>query len=139
MTKERLKKINDIKKQIEIIKKELCNLDREGICCDRVTGSSHNFPYIKRHYTIEGYSQRYYKKQAILYKKLSVLNEELINERLEIEDWLEGVKDNTLNLILRLKYINGMTWEQIGKELGYSSRAVRFKHSRFWRSMQTNT
>ena len=50
----------------------------------------------QRHYTIEGYSQRYYKKQAILYKKLSVLNEELINERLEIEDWLEGVKDKHL-------------------------------------------
>lgn len=48
----------------------------------------------------------------------------LIKIRHEIVATIEGVEDNTLRTLLRLRYINGHTFEQIAVALNYSWRHI---------------
>lgn len=48
----------------------------------------------------------------------------LIKIRHEIAATIEGVDDNTLRTLLRLRYINGHTFEQIAVALNYSWRHI---------------
>ena len=43
-----------------------------------------------------------------------------VEKRKEIETVTETLEDKTLQLLLRYRYIDGMTWEQIALKLNYS-------------------
>lgn len=133
MTKEELSKLGSIQKEIELIKKELNTIT---YVTDKVTGSMVEHPYVLTHFKISGYdSGGYSVKVKRLERKLERKLDELMDERERLEEYIESVNDDITRMILRLRYINGLGWNQIGNELGYSERQVRRKHEQ-WIRMQ---
>jgi len=131
MTKEELGKLGSIQKEIELIKKELNTITEECVT-DKVTGSMVEHPYIFTHFKICGYdSGGYSVKVKRLERKLMRKLDELMDERERLEEYIEDVDDDITRMILRLRYINGLGWNQIGNELGYSERQVRRKHAQW--------
>ena len=47
-----------------------------------------------------------------------------VEKRKEIETVIETLEDKTLQLLLRYRYIDGMTWEQIAVKMDYCWRQV---------------
>ena len=53
-----------------------------------------------------------------------------VEKRKEIETVIETLEDKTLQLLLRYRYIDGMTWEQIAVKMRYDYRWVLRLHGR---------
>lgn len=124
MSSAELRRLKEIQKEIEIIKGEI-NMITAEYTSDKVTGSMPNHPYIFTSFNISGYDMaRYSNKQHKLEKLLHRKLDELMDERKKIEEYIDRVEDSTTRMILRLRHINGFKWEQIGRELGYSTRHV---------------
>lgn len=131
MTREELSKLRSIQKEIELIKRELDSITEEYVT-DIVTGSMVEHPCILTHFKISGYdSGGYSSKVNRLERKLKCKLEEIMDERERLEEYIESVNDDITRMILRLRYINGLGWNQIGNELGYSERQVRRKHAQW--------
>lgn len=58
-------------------------------------------------------------------------------ERLRLETYIAGVQDSQMRMILRLRYVNDLTWVAIAIEIGGNNTAdgVRMMHNRFLRSV----
>lgn len=129
------KEINIIKKQIDSTRPEAINSDR--ILTDKVSGSSAVFPYCARSFTVSGTQQydydKYYAKLGRLQKQLSDKLEELMDERDRITNYINSLDEPIIRMILMCKYVNCMTWEQIGREVGFSSMSVRRKHRTYFK------
>lgn len=131
MTKEELSRLRNMRKEVEIIKKELNSIKEEYVT-DKVTGSTTDHPYIFTSFRIEGYdSDGYNGKLKRLERRLERKLDELLDERARIEEYIENIDNATIRMILRLRYINGLGWNQIGNELGYSERQIRRKHEQW--------
>ena len=50
----------------------------------------------------------------------------------EAQEYIAGIPDSDIRLILQCRFINGMTWEQIGAETGMSEATCKRKYRR-WR------
>ena len=55
----------------------------------------------------------------------------LHQKRAEIEEFICGIVDNDIRLIVRLRCINGMDWADIGAELGMDRRTASRKFHSF--------
>ena len=53
---------------------------------------------------------------------------QLASLRRKISDTIQCVKEPKLNLLLRLRYIDGMTFDQVAEEMCYSRRRVNSLH-----------
>ena len=131
MTKEELSKLRSIQKEIDIIRREI-DATTEEYVADKVTGSTTYHPYIFTSFRIEGYdSDGYNGKLMRLERRLKRKLEEIMDERERLEEYIESIDNATIRMILRLRYINGLGWNQIGNELGYSERQIRRKHAQW--------
>ena len=136
MTREELSRLRNLQKEIELIKKELNTITEEYVT-DKVTGSMVEHPYILTHFKISGYdSGGYSSKVKRLERKLKCKLDELMDERARIEEYIESIDNATVRMILRLRYINGLKWEQIGREIGYTERQCRRKYKKFIERME---
>ncbi|HEY9060967.1 MAG TPA: RNA polymerase subunit sigma-24 [Pseudobacteroides sp.] len=132
MTQKDLSKIAAIQSEIRVIKNQIGYADIP-YAADSVKGSSNVFPYVERSFMVKGYDyEAYYAKLNRLQSKLKRKLDELMDERDKVLEYTNTLDDSLLRQIIILKYINGMTWEQIGGEVGYSARTVRRKHSKFF-------
>ena len=59
-------------------------------------------------------------------------------ERARLEIFIEDIKDPEISLIFRLKYINGMSWREIGDEMHMSYNTARRKHKKYLQKIVTN-
>ena len=131
MTKEELSRLRSLQKEFDIIRREI-DATTEEYVADKVTGSTTYHPYIFTSFRIEGYdSDGYNGKLMRLERRLKRKLDELMDERARIEEYIESIDNATIRMILRLRYINGLRWNQIGNELGYSERQVRRKHAQW--------
>lgn len=65
-------------------------------------------------------------------KEIISLNlQKLQRERARLERYIGGVEDAEIRLIMRLRHINGMTWEDIGAEINLDRRTVSRKYNAF--------
>ena len=54
-------------------------------------------------------------------------------ERKKMEEFLSSIEDVELRLIVRLRVVNNMKWEEIGAELGMERTTVSKKFYKFFR------
>lgn len=133
MDKKKLSQIRYLQKEIELLKKQIANIDYE-ITTDSVRGSDPHFPYTERTFTITGINfQEYNRRVKKLRGKLKRRIEELLALVEEINDYIEGIDDSLIRQIIILRYIYGYTWEQVAANLGGNNTAdsVRMMHNRF--------
>lgn len=55
----------------------------------------------------------------------------LLHTRAEIERFLQEIEDPELRLIIRLRSINHLGWQEIGEELGMDRRTASRKYQKF--------
>ena len=125
-TKADLEQIKSLKKEIESIQDELHNLP---MTFDTVEGCTPE-RWDKHVITIKG---KNLKRGIRLKAKLEITLDELEEKLEEMESWLGTLPDSEIRTILRLRYRNGLTQEQIGEELGYSRRTITRKLRDFWK------
>lgn len=65
-----------------------------------------------------------------LEEKLSQKHADLMERKAQIEAAIDSLSNETYRLILKLKYINGNTWEQIAVKLDCTYRWVLYLHGR---------
>lgn len=130
MTKSRLKKLRALIREAEHLQSEyndaLC-FPKEYVS-DSYKDYSHGYEQVR---AVSGYGDSAYVdvRQRLYDKQLQIQGEIAF-----LEDWLDSVSDPEMRDILRLQYINGLTQEEIAKELGYARETVSRKLRAFWES-----
>lgn len=125
MDKQQLSRLKKLNKEAEIIRKEIDQLKfkpREYVA-DTVKDYRTGYPVT---IVIEGYGdEEYVKANDRLYSRLAQKLREIQREREQIENYLEEVEDPEMRVLLRLRYINGLTQEQIADEMNYSLSTIK--------------
>lgn len=126
MDREVLKKYDALKDEQKDVKKRAEELEREmnqlltTLVSDTVMGTREDGTYgpIK----IKGIPfPEYDRKKELLQKRLdryAEIDAELAGMIEEIEVFISGVQDPRIRTILRLKYVDGKTWRDIGRRYG---------------------
>lgn len=126
MDREVLKKYDALKDEQKDVKKRAEELEREmnqlltTLVSDTVMGTREDGTYgpIK----IKGIPfPEYDRKKELLQKRLdryAEIDAELAGMIDEIEVFISGVQDPRIRTILRLKYVDGKTWRDIGRRYG---------------------
>lgn len=129
--------VRDLRRRIEKTEKEIDHLD---IVSDSVKGTRPDGTYGA--IRITGYpTPEYYQKKAALerYKKVLELKEaELLEEMTRAEEIIESIEKPELRMMMRLYYIDGLTWAQVAERMNRTFPKSRFRYTEgsCWRRNQ---
>lgn len=125
MTKDDLKKYTETKREIEIIEDKLEYLKEKKtsinsmIITDMPKGTfSDNDRFGQLLVQIEELTELYKKKM-----------QNLLNEQIKIENVINELDDPLQRNIMRLRYLQGLSWEKICVEINYRWRQTHKYHS----------
>ena len=91
---------------------------------------------------ISGFPEEEYSRnrnKLLLYRmKMDLFRDELTRELLEVEEYIESIEDSRVRTIIRLRYIEGMTWQQVADYIGgeHTEDSVRKAAGRFFEKKQ---
>lgn len=123
MTKEELKGYIETKREMEIIEEKIEYLEskktsiKSMIIDDMPKGNCEQDRLSELLGEIEELIELYNEKQGKLFK-----------QQMKIEKCIDKLEDPTDRNILRLKYIDGYTWERICVELNYGWNGIHKRH-----------
>jgi len=131
-----------IKAEIKQIENEIQKLKEEQwqFGTDCASGSSKEIPYRKHSILIQGYYKPEFiqKKLKFQQKRLEEYKIKLLEQRNQVEDFLQTVPSAIDRVILRGYYIDGKQWKDVAAELAentgrdYSEAAVKMRAKRFF-------
>mgnify|MGYP001174295470 CR=1 FL=1 len=133
MTRQKLKQIRHLKREIELLEEQILCLDAE-VVTDKVRGSLSHHPWIETSFKITGFDRiEYARKMDKLKRKLQRRIDDLQDMRAEIFEWVEGIEDSLLRQVIILRHVNGLSWEQVAAEVGSGTtwNSLRMMHDRF--------
>lgn len=102
---------------------------------DKVEGSSHEFPWIKTNFKIEGSPEEEIdfisREEKLLYFQKSDANE----LKIKVEGWLSKAPIR-IRRIVQFKYFDSLTWEEVADRLsrGTGGESVRKELERYLRN-----
>lgn len=107
--------------EIKRLKRDI-NKENSKTTIDSVSGSSKTYPYIQRHYEINGRDE---KKISKLEKRKKYFENKKKKTEEELEYKLKELTkiDAILADIIRQRYIENLEWKQIAMNCGYSTEA----------------
>lgn len=127
MTVEEINSIYYINKEIEQIQRELYDLKTKNFYKSNVlTGMPKGN---LKHDIFSDYAEDIKTLEDMLHYSLKKLQ----IERKKIEKFLSLIEDAELRLIIRLRAVNNMSWEEIGEELRMHRTTVSKKYYKFFR------
>jgi len=136
MTKKELSQIKNLNKEIILLKKQIENIEtliNPEITTDIVKGSFPQFPYIEHTIKITGIDYNGYdKKVKRLRRQLQNRLNELMDKVAEANEYIAAIEDAEIRMILQCRYIIGLTWDEIEKELYMSKRTAQIKLKKWW-------
>lgn len=109
------KDIKNYDYEIQRLKRNI-NSENSKIITDFVSGSSSTYPYIQRHYEINGRDEN-------RIRKLEKRKKYIENKKKKLEKELEyklkklAEEDSILADVVRMRYIQGLEWKQIAIEM----------------------
>lgn len=113
------------------------NLENKKTTVDSVSGSSNTYPYIQRHYEINGRDEK-------KINKLEKRKKYFLNKKKKLEDELEyklkkiTEEDSILADIIRQRYIEKLEWKIISSNCKYSDESGARKYfERFFNKNET--
>lgn len=123
MDKKQLKQLRYLKSEIKMLQRQIDDMDYT-IATDSVRGSDREYPYTQRSFTISGidyadYNRRIRRLQRQLQRRL----DELIDLVEETNSYIENIDDSLIRQIISLRYINGLTWDQVAATIGGGNTA----------------
>ena len=128
--------IKDLRERIERLERQIENIEDEGCVSDSVTcGKKGKKPLgtVK----ITGFpNAEYSRKKTRLYlnkAQLESVELELLEITSDVEEYIQSIEDSRIRKILRLRYIDGMTWIKVAQNMRGQATAdsVRMEHNRF--------
>ena len=121
--------------RIERLRRLLRQLSRETVA-DVASGSRDDLSY--GHITVRGKPGPEYQtvRRSLQEAEEKYLRMEcqLLGLILTAEDYLETVEQSRLRLVLRLRFIDGLTWEHIGRKTDRTERGCRAMVERYFAS-----
>lgn len=133
MTFEEACQIYYINEEIKILKKELCELEEERknrpyskaiTYSDTPKGCGMSDPMVDVDELVD--------QEKTVRQMLAYSIQRLQRARKDMEIFLQTIEKAEERLILRLRCINNMTWQEIGDEIGMSRMTVKRKWDKFW-------
>lgn len=127
------KELDDIRKRIANLNAQIKILEHEKVA-DTVKGSRQDGTYgIIKISGIPVSEYRMTKKHlAQRMEQYNLLEKRLSEMITDVERFInEEVTDPEIRLTLRLKYVDGNTWEQIGRKIGRSADSCRIMVNRY--------
>jgi DNA-directed RNA polymerase specialized sigma24 family protein len=125
MTKERLRQYQQLKREKDMLEEKLVELESamtspriqklDGMPQGQHQGGSLLDLLVEQHITLKN----------VYANKLRELNDTL----LDIETAIESLTDPTERNLMRLRYIDGLTWEMVCVEIGYEWSQTHRKHA----------
>lgn len=132
MTRQELKQIRYLKREIELLQEQIAAVEGE-IITDKVRGSDPDHPWTERSFIIRGLPGERNEKLLRLRERLERRMKDLQDMRAEIFEWVEGIEDSLLRQIIVLRHVNGLSWRQIARTIGAGTtwNSLRMMHDRF--------
>lgn len=122
--KEYLRKYLEAKRMQEVLEREIDELRLDRM----IPGSpaQDGMPHGSGGGDLSGYVARLdeldRKLRAQMYKKIQL--------RAEITEKIDAISDETESLLLRLRYIHGLKWEEVAAKMDYSWKQIHRLHSK---------
>ncbi len=133
MTRQKLKQLRHLKREIELLEDQILNLEA-GIVTDKVRGSDPEHPWTESSFYITGFAhEEHSRKMKRLKERLQRRVDDLMDLRAEILEFVEGIDDSLLRQIIVLRHVNGLSWRQVARKIGGGNTgdSVRKMHDRF--------
>lgn len=137
MDKEILKQYIDVCEQVKEAKEDILRLkkNRKKIVQDRVSGSTHEFPYTAKSFHIEGLSYPVVKDPAELDRREAILQERLQRAeeiQSQVEAWMLTIPQR-MQRIIRYRVFEELSWNEVAIRMGRKATAdsVRMEYIRF--------
>lgn len=128
MTEKELNQLHYLNIEIVHLKEEIMKLESESeVKAQVLTG----MPYSGRLSDPTG------NKGTELSENKMLLNLNLARAEIEknkLERFIASIKDSEMRIIIRLRHINSLTWEEIGEELHMDRRTASRKYLKFLKS-----
>lgn len=118
--KEELNKYIVLKKRVKKLQSDIVELECGDVIADKVKGSDKEHPYIIRNFTIQTKAPEVAERNKKYIVKKNQEVEELKSRIRCIEKFIDGIEDVHIKNIFEYRFLEGMTCEEVGKELGYS-------------------
>lgn len=136
--------IKDIRRRIKETERKINKMLEGEIVSDTVQGTRTDGTIGS--IRITGFPIRDYdkKQQSLirLKRKLEITEEELMKNMTEAEEFIESIKNSELRIMLRLHYIDDLTWIQTAhtmnsmfKKRVYTEAACRKRNERFFKEL----
>ncbi len=131
MTKEELRQIRHLKREIILIKDQIEDL-KAVLVMDKVRGSQPEWPYIEHDITIKGLAGRDLRQVATLKERLERRVDDLVTMVLKINKFVETIDDSLLRQVITLRHVQGLTWDQVAEKIGGNTAdSCRKMHDRY--------
>lgn len=116
----KLKQFNDLQQEIKRYETKLRMLDIEF---DKVYGSDSEFPYVEKSFNLHGENAARKKQKKKRYEHMLEKCTQLENE---IEEWIMQIPDSATRLVFSYRYVDKLSWREIGRKLNRSESYVRY-------------
>ncbi|MDE7309808.1 MAG: sigma-70 family RNA polymerase sigma factor [Lachnospiraceae bacterium] len=127
MTVEEINSIYYINKEIEKIQKELYDLKNKNFYGKNILTGMPKGNWDDDIFS--DYAEDIKTHEDMLHYNLKML----YVERKKMEEFLASIEDAELKIIIRLRAVNNMKWEEIGEELGMDRRTASRKFYKFFK------
>lgn len=133
MRKDQLLQYRSLVKEIKELNKRIEKLREKSktVVSDKVKGSNIEYPYQEldiRIYGVSNEKEHLEKLEQILNRRLGSCN----RLRIQIEDYISGIKDSRIRLIFEKRYLQGWSWQKISIFLGSNDESYARKiHDRY--------
>lgn len=131
MTVEELSEIYYINKEIKSLQLELAQLQQKNFYKNNIMSD------MPRGGEAKEASFEYVNQVMELEDLLNYSLRKLQYQRRKVEEFLNTVEDAELRLIMRLRAVNNMRWEDIGRELGMERTTVSKKFYKYFRNKES--
>lgn len=131
MTREKLRKVYLIDKEIEMLEKELDRIRQQSLMRSKqITG----MPFANTNETGDP-TQELALKILTAQEELSAQKIKLEKERLELIHYIYSIDDPMLRLIVKYRCVDCLGWQKIADMVGYERTSVSKKFNEFVRNL----
>ncbi len=124
---------------MEETEKEIQKLNRKKktIIQTNVTGSMHEFPYVKQHFKIQGTAFTVKEDSNLRYEEKLLEQQKAKAEqiKLHVEEWMLTIPSR-MQRIIRYRYLEGLAWKQVAARMGRKAteNSVKKEFERFMKN-----
>lgn len=131
VTLKELSQLNELRSEENILIYEIEKLNKEISACDMtdtVEGSDPNFPYVKHTITVCGVDHDLKAELKKAKRKLNRKRVECAKEYNRVIDYIYGIDDSLVRQIFILRFISGLSWNDVADKIGGNNTGDAVKH-----------